>query len=201
MTEQATEQPTEQPTPPPTADDVKGATTREAVLKALLDKVKTAYEEARTDVQYLLDRQQETTGGRQFVAALPDGTTVGTIGLTGGEPAAVVVDAEAYIAWARAQYPTEAVTRIVRDVRPTFTTRLLGEMTAAGVPQIVDADTGEVHDVPGVAIKATRSRGHSLRFGKGGRDVVEAAWRSGDLAALVLPALAPAPAATEETGQ
>lgn len=175
-----------------TGSTVRDATTREAVLKALLDKVKSAYEEARTDVQHLLDVQQRTTGGRQFEATLPDGKKVGTIGLTGGEPAAQIVDREAFVAWCRAEYPAEAVTRIVKDVQAAFVSRLLDEMTAAGVTQIVDVETAEVHDVPGVEIRPTRSRSHSLRFGKAGRELVEAAWRTGELAPLILPALAPA---------
>lgn len=172
------------------AEDVKQATTREAVLKALLDEVKAAYEEARAEVQYALDRQQETTGARQFAAALPDGTKVGTVSLTSGEPAAQITDRAAFTAWARETFPAERVTRIVKEVREAFAERLLDEMTAAGVPQVVDPESGEVHEVPGVEIRATRKRSHSVRFAKGGREAVGEAWRSGVLAPLVLPALA-----------
>ncbi|MEK2479010.1 hypothetical protein [Streptomyces noursei] len=175
-----------------TAADIKAATTREAVLKALLDEVKAAYEEARAEVQYHLDAAQEATGARQFAAALPDGTKVGTISLTGGEPAAQIVDEEAFTVWARTAFPAERVTRIVKEVRAAFVERLLGEMTAAGVPQVVDPASGEVHEVPGVEIRPTRKRSHSVRFAKGGKELVGQAWQSGVLTPLALPALAPA---------
>ncbi|MEV5509027.1 hypothetical protein [Streptomyces orinoci] len=173
------------------AEDIKQATTREALLKALLDEVKAAYEEARTEVQHHLDAAQEASGARQFNAELPDGRKVGTVSLTGGEPAAQVTDRAAFIAWARETFPAERVTRIVKDVREAFAERLLDEMTAAGVPQVVDPTSGEVHEVPGVEIRPTRKRSHSVRFAKGGRELVGEAWRSGGLAPLVLPALAP----------
>ncbi|MFE0877285.1 hypothetical protein ACFW4X_20920 [Streptomyces smyrnaeus] len=179
----------------PDAGAVKSATTREAVLKALLDEVKEAYEEARTDVQHLLDQQEKATGARQFAAALPDGTKVGTVSLSGGDPAAQIVDEDAFTEWAREAYPAEAVTRIVKTVNAAFTAKLLEEMTAAGVA--ADPATGEA--VPGVEIKATRRRSHSVRFSPksktnpgGGRALVGEAWRRGELASLVLPALAPA---------
>lgn len=172
----------------PDAGEVKAATTREAVLKALLDEVKAAYEDARTDVQHLLDRQERVTGARQFTAHLPDGAKVGTVALTGGEPAAQVTDEAAFTAWARQAYPAEAVTRLVKTVSDAFTAKLLDEMTAAGVA--VDPSTGE--QVPGVAIRPTRKRSHSVRFTKNGRESVGAAWRTGTLAPLVLPALAAA---------
>lgn len=190
---------TDQPTTEQEAATVREAVTREAVLKTLLDEVKAAYETARTDVQHLLDEQQKKTGGSKFDALLPDGTKVGSASLSVGETAAQIVDDEAFTAWVRKAYPSEAVVRIVKSVRATFTARLLAEMTAAGAARIVDADTGEVHDVPGVEIKPSRKRTHSMTFLRktktrpvDGRELVAAAWRSGQLAPIVLPALAPA---------
>ncbi|MFE9340837.1 hypothetical protein [Streptomyces sp. NPDC007063] len=200
------QQTTEQPTAPDTGD-VKAATTREAILKALLDEMKEAYEEARTDVQHLLDQQEAATGARQFAAALPDGTKVGTVSLSNPEPKAKITDDDAFTAWVRETYPAESVTRIVKTVQTSFTAKVLAEMTAAGVARVVDEETGEVHDVPGVEIKATRSRTHSVRFSPksktspgGGRGLVGEAWRRGELASLVLPALAPAEADDRQEG-
>ncbi|MEW2573620.1 hypothetical protein [Streptomyces sp. NPDC047070] len=189
-----------------TPAQIKAATTREAVLKTLLDQVKDAYETARTDVQAMLDEQQKTTGGTKFEASLPDGTKVADIGLTGGEPAAQIVDEQLFVEWARAEFPEHAVTKLVKTVRPAFVELLLGQMTAAGVAQVVNEDTGQVHDVPGVAIKATRKRSHSVRFARrtkaraDGRELIAAAWRAGALAEHVLPALAPAPPAGSNEG-
>ncbi|MGW7197252.1 hypothetical protein [Streptomyces chryseus] len=203
-----------------TVDSVRDATTREAVLKALLDSIDAEYKKARAEVQAALDAQQKATGGTRFDAALPDGTKVGTITLTGGEPEAKVTDREAFIAWARAAYPTERETRVitrevqmVKTIRPAFEAHLLAQMTAAGVTRIVqaaqvDETTGEVtgdevvHDVPGVAIKATRKRSHSVNFSKKdgqwvGRELIAEAYRNGQLTAIVLPALTPGAADKE----
>lgn len=190
---------TDQPTAEQTTATVRDAVTREAVLRALLDRIDKEYKAARTEVQDLLDEQQKKTGGTKFDALLPDGTKVGSASLSIGETAAQIVDDEAFTAWVRETYPSEAVVRIVKSVRAQFTARLLDEMTAAGAAQIVDPETGEMHDVPGVEIKPARKRTHSVNFLRktkarpvDGRELVAAAWRSGALASIVLPALAPA---------
>ncbi|MFH8403760.1 hypothetical protein ACH4FX_03155 [Streptomyces sp. NPDC018019] len=195
-----------------TAAQIKAATTKEAVLKALLDQVDKAYKDARKEVQAMLDEQKRTTGGTKFDACLPDGTKVGDVRLSGGEAAAKITDEQAFIEWAHRTYPSEAVTKLVRpvparlvkSVQPKFVTLLLERMTAAGVPQVFDEETGEILDVPGVSIVPARARTHSVNFtraSKGkraGRDLVAEAWRAGALAPIALPALAPAPPAVED---
>jgi hypothetical protein len=205
---------------------VKDATTREAVLKALLDTIDAEYKTARAQVQAALERQQKATGGTKFEATLPDGTKVGTVTLTGGEPEAKVTDRAAFIEWARNAYPTERETKVItrevqmiKSIRPAFEAQLLAQMTAAGVARVVqpaqvDETTGEVtgddvvHEVPGVEIKATRKKSHSVNFLKKGgawvgRQIIAEQWRTGALAAIILPALAAAsddttPAAAEQ---
>ncbi|GGW19892.1 hypothetical protein GCM10010501_60480 [Streptomyces libani subsp. rufus] len=213
-TEQAVEAPKYTPA------QIKAATTKEAVLKALLDQVDTAYKAARADVQAMLDEQQRTTGGTKFDATLPDGTKVGDVRLSGGEKAAKITDEQAFVEWAHKTFPSEAITKLVRPVparlvkavQPKFVALLLEQMTAAGVAQVHDAETGELFDVPGVEIKPSRARTHSVNFTRAskvkraGRELVADAWRSGILAPIVLPALAPpaptaapAPAAADES--
>ncbi|WP_189981137.1 hypothetical protein, partial [Streptomyces capoamus] len=203
-----------------TPAQIKAATTKEAVLKALLDQVDTAYKAARADVQAMLDEQQRTTGGTKFDATLPDGTKVGDVRLSGGEKAAKITDEQAFVEWAHKTFPSEAITKLVRPVparlvkavQPKFVALLLEQMTAAGVAQVHDAETGELFDVPGVEIKPSRARTHSVNFTRAskvkraGRELVADAWRSGILAPIVLPALAPpaptaapAPAAADES--
>ncbi|WP_371787443.1 hypothetical protein [Streptomyces albidoflavus] len=217
-TEESTEQAVE--APKFTAAQIKAATTKEAVLKALLDQVDTAYKAARADVQAMLDEQQRTTGGTKFEATLPDGTKVGDVRLSGGEKAAKITDEQAFVEWAHKQFPSEAITKLVRPVparlvkgvQPRFVTLLLEQMTAAGVAQVHDAESGELFDVPGVEIKPSRARTHSVNFTRAskvkraGRELVADAWRAGILAPIVLPALAPpaptaapAPAAADES--
>lgn len=163
---------------------------REAILKALYDAIGDELKACRADVQAGLDEAQETSGTRQIVATLPDGTVVAKISLTEPKPEARVTDEAAFTAWAVKAYPSEIKREyvgVVTSVQPAFTTRLLGQMTAAGVP--CDPDTGEL--VPGVEIRATRGRSHSVRFEKTGREDVGEAWRRGELAHVVLPELAP----------
>lgn len=178
---------------------VAEAITTEAALKTLLDEVRARYDQARAIVQGALDDQQQQTGGTRFDVTMPGGdgpVQVGTVSLSSGSAAAAVTDAEAFGAWVRDRYPSETSVRLVREVRPAWQTDLLARATAAGAA--VDTDTGE--EIPGVEMRAARARTHSVRFGKGGRDVVGASWRAG-LLGRVLPALAPAqPAAIQTCG-
>lgn len=168
---------------------LKDNTTREAVLKALADAIAEELKACRAAVQAGLDEAQETSGTRQIEATLPDGTVVAKISLTDPKPTAGVTDEGAFLAWVRDTHPSEIERQFVTSVRPAFATRVLAEMTAAGTPRVVDTETGEVHDVPGVQIRATRSRSHSVRFEKTGREDIAAAYRSGRLGHLVLPEL------------
>ncbi len=198
---ETTPEATAPPAPEPTFRD---SVTKLAALGALLDEVKRAYAEARTDVQHHLDGQYKTSGTTKVDALLPGGTKVGSVSRTGGETAAQVVDDEAFAAWARDTFPSEHVVEIVpmqvrTSVRPAWQAQALAAMTAAGVPQYADPVTGVLHDVPGVAIRPSKAAGLRVTYTRrsknspvDGRELVAEAWRSGDLAAHVLPALAPA---------
>lgn len=191
----------------PTAPDpaaIREAVTHQAVLGALLEEVKAAYAAARTDAEYLLTQQYKATGSTKVDATLPDGTKVGSITRTPGETAAKVINEDVFRAWVRDTYPTEHVVeaipmRIAAKVQPGFASKLLAEMTAAGRAQYADPTTGEVHDVPGVAIAPAKAASTRITYGrksKGqpltGRELVAVAWRTTDLPSRVLPALAPA---------
>ncbi|MFD7121933.1 hypothetical protein ACFWAA_33570 [Streptomyces sp. NPDC059922] len=206
-----TEQPqAEQTEAKPTAPDpvvVRDAVTRQAVLGALLAEVKDAYGKAKTAADDLLDKSYKAGATTQVDALLPDGTKVGSSSRKAGERAAQVVDEEAFRVWVRDNYPTEHVVefvpaQVVTTVRPGFAGKVLAETTAAGTPKFVDEDTGEVHDVPGVAIRPSRAASHRLTYTRGskaqpisGHALVAAAWRAGVLSEH-LPALAPAAPAT-----
>lgn len=157
----------------------------EAVLKALADQIAARLRDVRAGMQAALD----STGASRVAAALPDGTKVATVSLSEPKPTAVVTDEKAYLGWVREHSPANVVTRLITEARPAYTAALLAEMTAAGVAQWADKDTGEVHNVPGVEIRATRARSHSVRPVKGGPEAIAAAWRSGQLAHLNLPQL------------
>ncbi|MDX2986325.1 hypothetical protein [Streptomyces caniscabiei] len=203
MTEQP---PTEQAEAKPTAPDpivVRDAVTRQAVLGALLDEVKSAYKDAKTAADDLLDKAYKAGGTTKFDALLPDGTKVGSSSRQGGEREAQVVDAEAFRVWVRDHYPTEHVVefvpaQVVTTVRPGFAGKVLAEATAAGTAKYVDPVTAEVHELPGVELRPSRAASHRLTYTRGskaqptdGRGLVAAAWRAGALVEH-LPALAPA---------
>ncbi|MFF9124391.1 hypothetical protein ACF09J_13955 [Streptomyces sp. NPDC014889] len=169
----------------------------EATLKALADTVTDRLKAIRAQTQTGLDHAEEQSGTRQVVAKLPDGTTIATLSLTDPKPEAKITDPDAFQAWVMEAFPDEIQRRFVAEVRAAFADKLLAEMTAAGVARVVNKETGELHDVPGVEVKATRSRNHSLRFKPGGREAIAAAWQSGTLA---LPGVT-SPAALEAGGE
>lgn len=168
---------------------LKEAAAREAYLKTLLDVVNDAYKQARTETQQLLDVAAADTGTRQAAVALPEGLDVATISLSAGSAEARVTDPDMFTAWVVTNYGTEIERRFVTEVREAFRKKILDEMTAAGVAEWADPETGEVHEVPGVAMAPARARTHSLRFKKDGRDQVMRAWREGRLADVALPEL------------
>lgn len=153
----------------------------EATLKALVDVVTERLKTVRAETQAALNTAEKENGTRQVAAKLPDGTAVATISLTDPSPEAKVTDSDAFQAWVMAEFPGEIERRFVAEVRPAFLDKVLSEMTAAGVARLVNKETGELHDVPGVEVKATRSRNHSLRFKPGGKENVAKAWASGEL--------------------
>jgi hypothetical protein len=154
----------------------------EAALKALADTVNDRLKEVKNAMQ----EQLVDNGISKVTASLPDGTKVATISRSDAKPAAVVTDDDAFLAFVRSIAPSEVSTRLVTEVRPAYRTTLLAQMTAAGVARIVDTETGELHDVPGVEVKATRALTHSVRPTTGGKEAIAEAWRTGQLAHLNL---------------
>ncbi|MFH8591236.1 hypothetical protein [Streptomyces rimosus] len=167
--------------------NVKDAVAREAILRALLDVIGTAYKQARAEAQQLLDAAEHDHGTRQVAAALPDGRQIAVVSLTGGTAEAKVTDERAFTRWVAADFPTEVERRFVTTVRPAFAERILNDLTAAGRTAWADPETGVLHEVPGVRIAPSRARTHSVRLAKTGRTDVARAWRDGHLSALVLP--------------
>ncbi|WP_432051213.1 hypothetical protein [Streptomyces xiamenensis] len=157
----------------------------EAALKALADLVG----ERLKEVKELMQQQLVDSGATRVDATLADGVKVATISRRSPTPAAVVTDEAALLAWVREYARGEVSTRVVTEVRPAYRKRLLDEITAAGTPRVCDADTGELHDVPGVEVRATRSATHSVRLAAGGPEAIAAAWRSGALGHLGMPQL------------
>lgn len=166
--------------------DMQQMALEEAALKTLADAVADRMKTVRASMQ----QQMEKTGASRVDAVLPDGTKVATISSTSPKPTAQVVDPDLFLKWVREHSKANITTRLVTEVRPAYTTALLAEMTAAGTAEVADKETGVVEEVPGVEIRATRSRGHSVRPVDGGREAIAAAWRTGQLAHLDIPQIA-----------
>ncbi|MEV8033961.1 hypothetical protein [Streptomyces sp. NPDC086182] len=162
--------------------DIAQLALEEAALKALSDTVNDRLKEVKNAMQ----EQLVDNGISKVTATLPDGTKVATISRSDAKPAAVVIDDDVFRDFVRSIAPSEVTTRLVTEVRPAYRTTLLAQMTAAGVARIVDTETGELHDVPGVEVKATRALTHSVRPSIGGKEAIAEAWRTGQLAHLNL---------------
>jgi hypothetical protein len=160
-------------------DDLARLAQAEAVLKALADAVYGRLKEVRADLQDALDA---TDSVRKVAAVLPGGVEVATIAATGGRAEAVVIDADAFLKWAITSRPAAVSRRFVTEVSASYKAALLNEMTAAGVPEVVDTESGVVETVPGVEIRPVRARTHRVTFTKAGREAIGKAWRDGDLA-------------------
>jgi hypothetical protein len=153
--------------------NLKNITLQACVLKVLSDEITGR-------IQVLKDAAEagfNATGTSQSVPELPDGTKVATASLSGGGPSASVADENALLAWVEANHPGELVT----SVRPSYKEKLLAAAKEAGRP--VDPATGEV--VPGITVSKSTPF-ISLRFKRGGKDAIVAAYRAGQLADIDL---------------
>lgn len=157
---------------------------RVAALAALAAAVDDQLKAAKQDLAFSLAE----SGVKQVAAELPDGTPVAKVIWVTPKPVAVVNDDAAFLAWVRANAPHQVETKLVTTIRPAYVTALLKEMTAAGVPQWCDTETGVLHDVPGVVIQG-RTPYQTTKFADAGKEAIAEAWRAGALQHLVLPEL------------
>mgnify|MGYP001575067385 FL=1 len=167
---------------------LKEAAEHEAILKTIYEKIKAAYDTAREDTQRELDAAKETTGTTRVSVEL-DGAPLATTSRTTPKEEARVTDHELFLKWVRDTYPKEVVARVVTEVRTAFAARLLKEMGAAGTARVVDVETGELHDVPGIEVRVWRKATHSVRLADGAEQAIADAWQDGRLAHLGLPQL------------
>lgn len=134
---------------------------RRQAMQARLDDAKDIFEHVNTEAVHLLTQQYEATRSVKSDVTLDGDTKFATVTRVGGESEAQVTDREAFRAWVRDTYPQHhdfkiipARTEIVIDAQ--FEADLLAQITATGAAKYVDTDTGEIHEVPGVAIRGTR---------------------------------------------
>lgn len=162
---------------------------RAAVLQALYEEIGAQLKAAKAEQAAGLKAARKETGTTRIEATLPDGTVVAKVVLVPGSQVAEVVDEAAFLAWVRDNRPDQIKREFVTSVREAFVKSLLKELTAAGVPQWVDQETGVVHDVPGIRMQP-RAAHTRTTWEKAGRGAVAEAWRMGTLSSLVMSELA-----------
>lgn len=140
-------------------------------------------------------RTAKADSGTQKISIDLDGQDIGTASLVQPSPAAVVTDDEKFKAWVigqgqRFESEVQREVKVVTTVRKAFVDLLLKEMTAAGVAQWADPETGEIYAVPGVEMQG-RASYTRVTVPDAGKAAIAQAWREGRLAS-VMPAIAPA---------
>lgn len=168
--------------------NVKEAAARAAVLDTLHKAIGDELKAAKRDLEAGLRVAKAETGTQKVTISLDEQQDIGTASLVQPAAVAVVTDIEKYKAWVVDHYMSEIERRFVTEVRASFTARVLKEMTAAGVAQWADPDTGEIHDVPGVEMQG-RAAYTRMTVPDAGKQAIATAWQSGALAHLVLPQL------------
>lgn len=195
----------------PTAPDpayLAAVLRRRQAMRARLDEAEALFEDVDTEAVHLLTQQYKATKSTKADVTLGDAgdTKFATVTRVGGEAEAKVTDRAAFAAWVRDTYPDHWDVRIIpaREevvIDDAFADRVLSAVNAAGTARYVDPETGEIHDVPGVAIQPTRRPYFRWLFTRAskrqpldGRELVADALSAGRLDLDKVPALAPAPA-------
>jgi hypothetical protein len=167
---------------------LKEAARRAAVLSALSDTIGAELKAAKADLQAELRTAKEETGTQQVGVTLPDGQEAGKVSLVQPKAAAVVVDDKAFLEWVRSVAPGEIVSRVVTEVRPAWLALVLKEISAAGVVQWCDKETGELHTPAGVEMQG-RAAYTRMTLSDADRAAIAEAWRNRQLDDIALPQL------------
>lgn len=208
MTEQTIEKKIEAPDPTYLAAVLR----HRQAMQAQLDRANALFAEVDTEATALLDQQYKATKSIKADVTLgdPGETKFATVTRVGGEAEAQVTDRDRFGAWVRDTYPKHWDYRIIpaREevvLDDAFVDQVLASVNAAGAARYMDPETGELHDVPGVAIRPTRRRYFRWLFTRAskrqpldGRELADEAMRSGRIDLNAPPALAPAPPAAPE---
>lgn len=168
--------------------NLKDAATRAAILdtlhKAIGDELKTAKKELEAG----LKAAKAETGTQKISVSLDNNQDIGTVSLVQPKAAATVTDADKFTAWVLENYSSEIKRQLVTTVQPAFQKKILDEITAAGVAEWADPETGVIHEVPGVEVKG-RAAYTRLTVPDAGKQAIGQAWQAGELTHLALPQL------------
>lgn len=159
-----------------------------AVLSTLADAIGDQLKTAKKELESGLREAKAETGTQKISVSLDEGQDVGTVSLVQPKAAAAITDGEAFTAWVVENFASEITRRFVTEVKPGFQKKILSEITAAGVAEWSDPETGVIHDVPGVAMQG-RAAYTRLTVPDVGKAAIAEAWRAGRLADVALPQL------------
>lgn len=188
---------------------------RRQAMRARLDQALAFYEDVDREAARLLDQQYQASKSTKADVTLddPGETKFATVTRVGGQAEAQITDDAAFEAWVRDNYPEHHGFRIIPartvvEVDKTFAAAVLASVDAAGKPVYADPETGEIHDVPGVAIRPTRSRYYRWTFTRAskrqpldGRQLVAEALAAGELDLDAPLAIEAAPAEDDDQAQ
>ncbi|MFI1562142.1 hypothetical protein ACH4ZX_03610 [Streptomyces sp. NPDC020490] len=169
-----------------------------AVLSTLHSAIADQLKTAKRELEDGLRAAKAETGTQKIAITLNEGQDIGTASLVQPKATAAVTDPDAFTAWVVENYSGEITRRFVTEVKPGFQKKLLDQITAAGVAEWADPETGVIHEVPGVTMQG-RSAYTRLTVPDAGKEAIAAAWRENRLGAAMPPAIAPAPAAVESS--
>lgn len=165
-----------------------------AVFDTLHKKIGDALKTGKQELEAGLKAAKAETGTQKIGISLDDdGPDIGTVSLVQPKAAAAVTDPEAFAAWVVSfgdRFKSEIERKFVTSVKPGFQKKLLDQITAAGVAEWADPETGVIHEVPGVEMQG-RAAYTRMTIPDAGKAAIAEAWREGRLAA-VAPAVAPA---------
>ncbi len=162
-----------------------------AVLATLHDAIGAQLKDTKKELEAGLRDAKAETGTQKISVSLDEGQDVGTVSLVQPKAAAAVTDAEQFTAWVLENFTTEIERKFVTSVKPGFQKKILDQVTAAGVAEWADPETGVIHTVPGVAMQG-RAAYTRMTVPDAGKTAIAKAWREGRLAAAVPSAIAPA---------
>lgn len=170
---------------------LKDTAARAAVLSTLNDAIGAELKTAKKELEEGLRAAKAETGTQKIAVSLDEGQDIGTVSLVQPKAAAAVADADAFTAWVVENFATEVERKFVTTVKPSFQKKILDQITAAGVTDWADPETGVIHVVPGVSMTG-RAAYTRMTVPDAGKAAIAQAWREGRLAGAVPAAIAPA---------
>lgn len=165
---------------------LKDIAARAAVLSTLHDAIGDELKTAKRELEAGLKTAKAESGTQKISVSLDEAPDIGTISLVQPKASAAVVDLAKFTAWVLENFTTEIERKFVTSVKPAFQKKLLDQITAAGIAEWADPETGVVHEVPGVAMQG-RAAYTRMTIPDAGRDAIAEAWRTGKLPYSALP--------------